>query len=105
MADPTFVPTAGAVSTLPAYGTTPDGKRSVIGVFTPSDSYPTGGEEVTIGDFAEVQRIEVLDSPGYGLVLAGDPDDPKIKIMAGASEVANTTDLSTSEFIVRVVGV
>lgn len=103
-----FVPTDGIIENRPAYGSSMDGKSTVEGIYTGSDSYATGGDSVVVGDLTEVLRLEVIcrsGAPGYALVLSGDSHAPKIKIVGPSGELTAATDASAMSFAVRFIGV
>lgn len=90
------------------------GSRVVIGTLTLSNSYATGGDDLDISEFplTVITGMAQLCIPthnreGYTLELdSTDMGQPATKVLAfdSSGEVANTTDLSGTEFLVAVFG-
>jgi hypothetical protein len=68
----------------------------IIGKIAWDNSYPTGGEALTITDVEYVHHIEVLPTADNDFVWDLSATSPKIKarVSATGAEVANAVDLS-----------
>lgn len=73
----------------------PGNRREVVGTTTFDSSYPTGGEDFVAATVTGLSTIDyILFPPVGGRTFNLNTAQTKLLAYAGASEVANTTDLS-----------
>ena len=88
------------------------GRREVRGVITMSSSYATNGDTLTmttipmdhVTDLVIEGGASQASTDGYQFILGGTSIAPKIVARNTAGEIANTTDLSSVNLTVRLVG-
>jgi hypothetical protein len=109
-----FGPSGSSVYTARS---TVDGKTEVTFVLAGSTSYATGGDSISL-DGLPINRVEqayvVSDSAvtapsgladGYAPVFdLTDTAAPKLVLYTSAGQVANTTNVSSREYLVKFVG-
>lgn len=66
----------------------------IVGEIAFDNSYPTGGESITIPNAEYVHDLAVTAEGGYTFPWDKSTSAPKVLAYSGSSQVANATDLS-----------